>query len=291
MKNQINTRGAAKRPLLRHFIKTALGCLALINAAPLVGAAEVGSVVVSVPEQRMYLFDSAGEKITAYRVSTSQYGTGDSRGSYATPLGQLAVAAKVGAGAPVGTVFKGCNRTGEICKVNARGRDPIVTRIIHLTGLEKSNSGAFGRRIYIHGTPDERHIGSAVSYGCIRMKSSDVIALFDAISVGTRVEITDERVGAGLFSKTTRPLAPIATGPSKGSGETKLVASARTESTSKVIATAPKTSSKTARNPASVPPAPSASKTSQNDRSSVRLFQASGLTVNLGSGEGSERPR
>jgi L,D-transpeptidase catalytic domain len=268
------------RPHLRLLIKTALGCLALIAAAPLVGAADVGSVVVSIPEQRMYLFDSAGEKIAAYRVSTSQYGTGDSRGSYATPLGQLAVAAKVGGDAPVGTVFKGLHRTGEICKVNARGRDPIVTRIIHLRGLEKGNASAYGRRIYIHGTPDERHIGRPVSYGCIRMKSRDVIAVYDAIGLGTRVEITDERVGGGLFAKTTRPPAPIGAGPAKSDPAPKLVASA----------TVPRTGAKAVAISAKAPPPP-AVKNDRRDSSVVRLLESSGLTISFGGGEASDRPR
>ncbi len=290
MKTANTPEGRNKRPAFRSFIKTALGCLTLITAAPFAGAAEVGSVVISVPEQRMYLFDCDGEKLTAYRVSTSQYGTGDSSGSYATPLGQLAVAAKIGDGAPVGTVFKGCNRTGEICKVNARGRDPIVTRIIHLRGLEKGNSGAFGRRIYIHGTPDERHIGLPVSYGCIRMRSRDVIDLFDAIGIGTRVEITDQRVGAGLFAKTTRQLPPVAAGPAKNEAAPKIVASAKIQKTEvKAVAPTPKpiaTSSKTAASTAKEPAAKSG-----RGNSAVHLLEASGLTVTFGGGEASERPR
>ena len=43
--------------------------------------------------------------------------------------------------------------------------------------------------IYIHGTPEERNIGLPVSYGCIRMRSRDVIELFDI--VGTGAQVTD----------------------------------------------------------------------------------------------------
>ncbi len=173
----------------------------------------IESIAVSVPEQRMYVFDEAGVEITHYTVSTSQFGVGDSRGSYATPLGQLQVVSKIGDGAPVGTVFKGGSRTGEICAINARGRDPIVTRILRLRGLEKHNAGAYSRAIYIHGTPDERHIGKPVSWGCIRMKSHDVIKLFNAIGVGIHVEITQQRLKRGLFAKATRIFPTIAAGP------------------------------------------------------------------------------
>jgi hypothetical protein len=50
-----------------------------------------------------------------------------------------------------------------------------VTRILWLRGLEAQNVNAFSRDIYIHGTPEERLIGTPASYGCIRMRSSDII--------------------------------------------------------------------------------------------------------------------
>lgn len=151
----------------------------------------------------MYVFDDAGRKVTSYRVSTSKFGLGDSRSSYATPTGQLEVAGKFGYGAEIGTVFRHCRPTGEVCPPNAPGRDPIVTRIVSLRGLEPQNARALSRGIFIHGTPDERHIGRPVSYGCIRMKSKDVVELFDWVRKGTRVEITTDRVG-GLFGNVTR---------------------------------------------------------------------------------------
>lgn len=156
-------------------------------------------IKVSVPEQKMYVFDGI-KKLASYRVSTSAFGLGDGRGTYSTPLGHLEVAAKVGDGAPLGTVFKGRCRTGEVCAVNAKGRDPIVTRILHLRGVEKQNSRAYSRGIYIHGTPDERHIGRPASYGCVRMKSKDVMSLYEMAGVGTSVEITEQRYGGGIFS-------------------------------------------------------------------------------------------
>jgi len=165
--------------------------LFIIGASP--ASAESRSLRISVPDQRLYLFQG-DQVVSSYRVSTSQFGLGDARGSYTTPLGLLEVSAKIGQGAQPGTVFKGCRKTGEVCKVNARGRDPIVTRILRLRGLEKHNSSASSRGIYIHGTPEERKIGRRASYGCVRMKSRDVIELFDAISVGTKVEITKERI-------------------------------------------------------------------------------------------------
>src|SRR5262249_3399889 len=82
-------------------------------------------------------------------------------------------------------------RTGEVVGVIAPGRDPIVTRIIWLRGEEAQNSNAFMRDIYIHGTPEERNIGRPVSYGCIRMRSTDVVQLFNSIGYGAEVSIVD----------------------------------------------------------------------------------------------------
>ena len=74
---------------------------------------------------------------------------------------------------------------------NAPGRDPIVTRIIWLRGREPQNANAFRRDIYIHGTPEERNLGLPVSYGCVRMKSDDVIKLYDMVGPGAQVSIVD----------------------------------------------------------------------------------------------------
>jgi len=82
--------------------------------------------------------------------------------------------------------------TGEILSPNAAGRDPIVTRILWLRGLEPENANAFGRNIYIHGTPVERLIGRPASYGCIRMRSKDVVQLFNMLPIGSRVEVSEE---------------------------------------------------------------------------------------------------
>jgi hypothetical protein len=111
-----------------------------------------------------------------------------------TPLGFLQVAEKIGDHAPVGAVFRNRRFTGEIIQPNAPGRDPVITRIIWLKGLEAGNAHAFSRCIYIHGTPEERTIGRPASYGCIRMKSRDVADLYSQLPVGALVEIVTDRL-------------------------------------------------------------------------------------------------
>ena len=147
-------------------------------------------IVISAHDQKLALLEK--DKLMAiYPVSTSKYGLGDGRGTYRTPLGEMEVAQKLGDNAPPGTVFKDRRRTGEIVGVNAPGRDPIVTRILWLRGREPQNANAFARDIYIHGTPEERNIGKPVSYGCVRMRSVDVIQLYDIVGRGAEVSIVD----------------------------------------------------------------------------------------------------
>lgn len=148
-------------------------------------------MVISVPEQRMLLLRN-GQPLATYPVSTSKFALGDTEGSRGTPLGELEVARKIGGGLPLGAVLKHREPTGEILAVDAPGRDPIVTRILWLRGNEEGNRNAFDRYIYIHGTPEERTIGTPASYGCVRMRSRDVIALYDTIGVGARVYIKNE---------------------------------------------------------------------------------------------------
>jgi lipoprotein-anchoring transpeptidase ErfK/SrfK len=147
-------------------------------------------IVISTREQKLALLDQ-GNLMAIYPISTSKFGLGDGRGSCRTPLGELEVADKVGDGALPGTVFKDRRRTGEIVAPNSPGRDPIVTRILWLRGREPQNANAFARTIYIHGTPEERNIGRPVSYGCIRMRSSDVIQLYGIVGQGAQVTIVD----------------------------------------------------------------------------------------------------
>lgn len=150
-------------------------------------------VLISVPDQRLAVVCD-GQLVARYPVSTSRYGTGDRFGSYKTPLGALRVTDKIGANLAPGAVIKHRSATGEVLPVNAPGRDPIVTRVIWLDGLEAQNHNAHSRGIYIHGTPEERNIGTPASYGCIRMRSKDVIKVFDEVPVGTVVSIIPDKL-------------------------------------------------------------------------------------------------
>jgi L,D-transpeptidase catalytic domain len=166
----------------------------LISAVSAFGIAPLDTssqLIISVRDQKLMLVQNGG-KVATYPVSTSAFGLGDARGRMTTPLGYLAVEKKIGDNAPVGAVFHNRRLTGEILQPNAPGRDPVTTRIIWLRGLETQNAHAFQRCIYIHGTPEEKKIGRPASYGCIRMKSSDIAALYDRVPPGALVQIISE---------------------------------------------------------------------------------------------------
>jgi hypothetical protein len=170
-------------------------------------------VIISVRDQRLTVVKTDSTRET-FPISTSRFGLGDRPRSFATPLGKMEIAGKIGAGATEGTVFHGRVRTGEIVPENAPGRDPIVTRILRLRGLEIQNARAESRGIYIHGTPQENLIGEPVSFGCIRMRSRDVVRLFDLVGVGSPVMILDTPLSQAVAAVAPpRPLVPKPAAP------------------------------------------------------------------------------
>jgi lipoprotein-anchoring transpeptidase ErfK/SrfK len=172
-------------------------------------------ILVSVADQSLALYQKE-RLLGRYPVSTSRFGLGDQPGSRATPLGRLEVAKMIGAGAPLGAVFKSRRQTGEVLRPDAPGRDPIVTRIIWLKGLEPQNRHAFARCIYIHGTPEERNVGHPASFGCVRMKSVDMLRVFDAVGVGATVDIIPGPLPDALPQPAPAPKAEIASAPVVG---------------------------------------------------------------------------
>src|SRR5438094_2464719 len=171
-------------------------------------------LIISVREQKLMLVQNGG-KVATYPVSTSMFGLGDARGRMTTPLGYMAVEKKIGDNVPVGAVFHNRRITGEILQPNAPGRDPITTRIIWLRGLEAQNAHAYQRCIYIHGTPEEKKIGRPASYGCIRMKSSDVAELYDRLPLGALVQITPERLPKVVKPPRSQPANTFVTASAK----------------------------------------------------------------------------
>ena len=143
---------------------------------------------------------AAGDVVREFPVSTGVNGNGEMLDSGCTPRGRHSIAEMVGAGHAPNTVFVGRRPTGEIYDADLRlqfpERDWILTRIIWLQGEEPGiNQGGtvdtYRRYIYIHGAPDDVPMGVPGSAGCIRMRNDDVIELFDLVSEGSEVTLSE----------------------------------------------------------------------------------------------------
>ena len=154
-------------------------------------------IYVYVDRQIMELWQDQS-LIKTYPISTAKLGVGETIGSYQTPRGKHYIRAKIGSGEPLGMAFRGRRPTGEICTDEAYhtnpNRDWMTTRILWLCGLElgKNRGGTvdtFRRYVYIHGTADWEPMSIPKSHGCIRMRNTDIIELFDLVPAYTPVTI------------------------------------------------------------------------------------------------------
>lgn len=155
------------------------------------------AIEVNITEQRLRLCNGS-RVIFDVPASTARNGPGEVAGSECTPRGWHVIRAKIGAGCPANTVFVGRRVTGELyspaLRVQFPVRDWILTRILWLSGLEPGknrlgNVDTMRRYVYIHGCPDEDDLTVPSSHGCVKLRNSDIIELFDRVTVGTRVLI------------------------------------------------------------------------------------------------------
>lgn len=155
-------------------------------------------ISICIATQQLDLLDEQGQIIRQYLISSARKGTGQENGSFCTPLGKHIIRARIGDGQAVNTVFIKRRPTGEIYSPELGQqypkRDWILTRILWLSGCERGfnrlgSVDTMRRYIYIHGSPDSVEMGKPGSIGCIRMRNSDLLELFDRIGAGTQVDI------------------------------------------------------------------------------------------------------
>lgn len=155
-------------------------------------------ITISIATQTL-LLDLVDRQLS-YSVSTAANGAGERENSGCTPRGWHMISEKFGDGLPINSVFVARQPTGEIYSEQLAAaypaRDWILTRILWLTGLEAGvNQGegcdSHARYIYIHGTPDSEPMGEPRSHGCIRMRNTDLLQLFESVDVGTIVQIIE----------------------------------------------------------------------------------------------------
>jgi UDP-N-acetylmuramate--alanine ligase len=145
-------------------------------------------LVVDVQRQRLGLLE-AGRLTGDFAISTAAAGLGGADGSLRTPPGWHRIQARIGAGAPSGTVFRDRVATGEVWHGQELDDDLILTRILTLDGLEPGvNRGpgcdSLERTIYLHGTNQLAELGTPASHGCMRMAGADVVELFERVREG-----------------------------------------------------------------------------------------------------------
>ena len=157
------------------------------------------AIYISIEKQRLTLTAADGA-VSEWPVSTARNGPGQLRDSECTPLGPHVVRARIGGGLHPRAVLKGRRPTGEVYSGALRelhpGRDWILGRILWLSGTQPGHNrlgdvDTMRRYIYIHGTPDTEPLGVPASHGCIRMHCDDIVALYQAVPVGTPVIIAE----------------------------------------------------------------------------------------------------
>ena len=165
---------------------------------------------ISLPQQSLELLDEHGTLLRRYAVSTARKGAGEQNGSFCTPRGRHIVRAKVGAGEAVNAVFARRRPTGELWTPQLAEqfpeRDWILTRILWLSGKEPGRNrlgevDTMRRYIYLHGSPDTVAMGTPGSIGCVRMRNSDIIELFDRVPPYTPVDIVEFGIEAGTWAE------------------------------------------------------------------------------------------
>jgi hypothetical protein len=148
---------------------------------------------VSVKHQRLYLIKN-DSTIRKYSISTASNGVGSKANSYKTPPGLHTIKRKIGATVPLGGILASRVYTGKVAKIltdkTRANADYVTSRIMWLQGEEPGinkgrNMDSYKRYIYIHGTVEEGYLGEPASHGCIRMKNTDVMELFDLVEEGT----------------------------------------------------------------------------------------------------------
>ena len=157
---------------------------------------EVQSILVNSVQQTLRFSNLGGEE-QVFSIATAKNGLGEVFGSECTPRGRHYIRAKIGGGENKHAIFKSRRPTGECYDPYAtpmEQHDWILGRILWLCGLDQGvNRGGIvdtmRRYIYIHGSPDHMITGVPSSKGCIRMRTDDLLVLFDLVEVGCKVMI------------------------------------------------------------------------------------------------------
>lgn len=126
----------------------------------------ITNLVISLTDRKVYVYRE-GELFAQYPIAIGRQG-------WETPTGEFAVL-QMQQNPTWQHPF-----TGEL--VPPGPENPLGSRWI---GFWTDGINYIG----FHGTPNAETVGQAASHGCIRMYDQDVVALFNLVEVGTRVEV------------------------------------------------------------------------------------------------------
>jgi lipoprotein-anchoring transpeptidase ErfK/SrfK len=142
------------------------------------GKEKLGTIVVNVPQRRLYLVEAGGRAL--------RYGIGVGRTEGTNFHGSAVIGRKEKwpHWTPTANMIAAIPRY----KPYAAGLDggpenPLGARALY---LYRDGHDTFFR---LHGTSEPDSIGQAVSSGCIRLFNQDIIDLYDRVKVGTRVTV------------------------------------------------------------------------------------------------------
>jgi lipoprotein-anchoring transpeptidase ErfK/SrfK len=131
-------------------------------------------LLLRVGERRLYMIDDdPGTPVESFPIAVGRKG-------HETPIGKFSVIEKVEH--PYFDVVDPNDRTRLVRTIPPGPANPLGERWI---GFFRDDAGVTG----IHGTPHPELLGKAVSGGCIRMRNTDVVRIYERVAVGTPVII------------------------------------------------------------------------------------------------------
>ncbi len=142
------------------------------------GKEKPGSIVVNVPQRRLYLVQGGGRAI--------RYGVGVGRTEGMTFRGTATVGRKEKwpRWTPTANMMAATPMYRSYAGGMAGGTDnPLGPRALY---LYRGGKDTYFR---LHGTIEPETIGTAVSSGCIRLFNQDIIDLYDRVPIGTQVKV------------------------------------------------------------------------------------------------------
>ena len=142
------------------------------------GKERPGSIVVNVPERRLYLVEDGGRAL--------RYGVGVGRTEGMNFRGSAVIGRKEKwpHWTPTASMMAAMPRYRHYVGGLDGGTDnPLGARALY---LYRDGHDTFFR---LHGTTEPESIGQAVSSGCIRLFNQDIIDLYNRVPVGTHVTV------------------------------------------------------------------------------------------------------